>query len=83
MNKTQSHALAETYLHLGGTRLVLIDDNKTFLRQWEEEPAAAQQFWSEHIACLDEEKRREIALLLPAVSDQDTVQIAHDPGQTH
>ena len=53
MEKTETRKLAEEYLRLGGTRQVMIDDNKTFVRQWEHEPAAAETFWQTHIEPLD------------------------------
>lgn len=65
--------LAKQYLALGGTRLGLIDDNKVFVRHWEDEPEKAEIFWREHIESLDEQKQREVILLLPSVSDDDSV----------
>lgn len=65
--------LAKQYLSLGGTRLGLIDDNKVFVRHWEDEPEEAKIFWHKHIESLDEEKQREVILLLPSVSDDDSV----------
>ena len=58
MEKTETRKLAEEYLRLGGTRQVMIDDNKTFVRQWEHEPAEAERFWQTHIENLDAERRK-------------------------
>lgn len=74
MSQTQAEDLAKQYLALGGTRLALIDDNKVFVRQWEDEPSKAESFWHEHIECLDQEQQRQVALLLPSVSDEDSDQ---------
>ena len=54
MEKTETRKLAEEYLRLGGTRQVMIDDNKTFVRQYEDEPEEADSFWTKQIANLDE-----------------------------
>ncbi|QCI99477.1 hypothetical protein [Agrobacterium larrymoorei] len=71
MEKTETRKLAEEYMLLGGTRQVMIDDNKTFVRQYDNEPQEAESFWQEHIATLDKEKREDVEFFLPSVnSDQ-------------
>jgi len=72
MEKTETRKLAEEYLRLGGTRQVMIDDNKTFVRQWEDEPAEAETFWQTNIEKLDPERREDVEFFLPSVnSDKD------------
>lgn len=72
MEKTETRKLAEEYLRLGGTRQVMIDDNKTFVRQWEDEPADAETFWQTHIENLEAERRKDVEFFLPSVnSDKD------------
>ncbi len=44
MEKTETRKLAEEYMLLGGTRQVMIDDNKTFVRQYDHEPEEAERF---------------------------------------
>lgn len=71
MEKTETRKIAEEYLRLGGTRQVMIDDNKTFVRQWEHEPAEAEKFWQENIEKLDAERRKDVEFFLPSInSDQ-------------
>ncbi len=72
IEKTETRKLAEEYLRLGGTRQVMIDDNKTFVRQWEQEPADAEAFWQTHIENLEAERRKDVEFFLPSVnSDKD------------
>ncbi|KJF75089.1 hypothetical protein [Agrobacterium arsenijevicii] len=68
MEKTETRKLAEEYLRLGGTREVMIDDNKTFVRQYEQEPAEAATFWQTNIESLDEEHRNNVEFFLPSVN---------------
>ena len=68
MEKTETRKLAEEYLRLGGTRQVMIDDNKTFVRQWEHEPAATETFWQTHIEPLEAERRKDVEFFLPSVN---------------
>ncbi|WP_377294339.1 hypothetical protein [Rhizobium sp. SG2393] len=67
---TPHQDLAERYLQLGGRRQAIIDDNKVSVRQWDDEPEEADDFWRVHIESLDETSRREVALLLPSVSEE-------------
>jgi hypothetical protein len=72
MEKTETRKLAEEYLRLGGTRQVMIDDNKTFVRQYEDEPEEADSFWTKQIANLDEAKMKDVEFFLPSInSDQE------------
>jgi hypothetical protein len=68
MEKTETRTLAEQYLKLGGTRQVMIDDNKTFIRQYEEEPRDAAAFWREHIESLDQATREDVEFFLPSIN---------------
>ncbi|MCM2455998.1 hypothetical protein HGO37_11440 [Rhizobium sp. CG4] len=68
MEKTETRTLAEQYLNLGGTRQVMIDDNKTFIRQYEEEPSKAAAFWHEHIESLDQATREDVEFFLPSIN---------------
>jgi len=68
MEKTETRTLAEQYLKLGGTRQVMIDDNKTFVRQYEEEPSKAAEFWQEHIESLDQATREDVEFFLPSIN---------------
>lgn len=70
MEKTETRKLAEEYLRLGGTRQVMIDDNKTFVRQWEHEPEEAEAFWQKNIENLDDERRDGVAFFLPSVNSE-------------
>ncbi len=70
MEKTETRKLAEEYLRLGGTRQVMIDDNKTFVRQWEHEPEEAESFWQKNIENLDDERRDGVAFFLPSVNSE-------------
>lgn len=75
--QTETRRLAEEYLRLGGTRRVMIDDNKTFVRQWDSEPRQADNFWNEHIAHLDDEQRKDVEFFLPSVNSDE-----EDPDQS-
>ncbi len=68
MEKTETRKLAEEYMLLGGTRQVMIDDNKTFVRQYDGEPAEAERFWQEKIAPLDKARRDDVEFFLPSVN---------------
>ncbi|MNE55227.1 hypothetical protein D3C80_1500520 [compost metagenome] len=68
MEKTETRTLAEDYLKLGGTRQVMIDDNKTFIRQYEDEPREAAVFWQEHIESLDQATREDVEFFLPSIN---------------
>jgi hypothetical protein len=68
MEKTETRKLAEEYLRLGGTREVMIDDNKTFVRQWEHEPAEAETFWRTNIETLDADRRKDVEFFLPSMN---------------
>jgi len=72
MEKTETRKLAEEYMRLGGTRQVMIDDNKTFVRQYDSEPEAAGAFWDDKIAVLEEVRMKDVEFFLPSVnSDQE------------
>ena len=68
MEMTQTRRLAEEYLRLGGTRQVMIDDDKTFVRQYQDDPPAAKAFWLENIAGLDEDTLEDVEFILPSVN---------------
>lgn len=70
MEKTPTRKLAEEYMALGGTRQVMIDDNKTFVRQYDNEPAEAEAFWQEHIATLDRARMEDVEFFLPSVNSE-------------
>ncbi|CAA9216163.1 MAG: DNA repair protein RecN [uncultured Chloroflexia bacterium] len=67
---TLSHATAMEYLRLGGRRLAKVDDNIVSTRAWEEDPSDAEAFWQAYVEPLGEEKRREVALHLPSISER-------------
>lgn len=67
---TQSKQLAEEYRRLGGRRLAKVDDSIVSTRAWDEDTPEAERFWQEHVAPLDEEKRREVELHLPSISER-------------
>ena len=72
MEKTETRELAEEYMRLGGTRQVMIDDNKTFVRQYDSESEAAGAFLENKIAVLDDERMKDVEFFLPSVnSDQE------------
>jgi hypothetical protein len=68
-NKTAAD-LAKEYLRLGGTRKSANDDNLVSTRKWDDEPQAAQEYWTEHIQPLDEDRKRELISLLPSISQE-------------
>lgn len=68
MEKTETRKLAEEYMLLGGTRQVMIDDNKTFVRQYDHEPEEAERFWQEHIATLDKARIADVEFFLPSIN---------------
>ena len=68
MERTHSAKLAAHYLRLGGGRLAKIDDNQFATRQWEHESRAAEAFWNEHIASLDERSLAEVISHLPTIN---------------
>jgi hypothetical protein len=67
---THAAELARTYLELGGTRKASLDDNQVSTRKWDGEPAEAKQFWDEHIATLDTDRRAEVETLLPSINTE-------------
>jgi hypothetical protein len=69
MEKTSAAELAEHYLRLGGGRLAKIDDNHVTTREWQHETPAAEAFWNEQIASLDEKRRDEVITLLPTINE--------------
>ncbi len=71
MEKTETRKLAEEYMLLGGTRQVMIDDNKTFIRQYESEPDEAERFWQERIASLEQARREDVEFFLPSVNSDE------------
>lgn len=77
MTGTETSRLAKQYIRLGGTRLSMIDDNRISVRQWDDEPVAASTFWDENIEGLETEKRNNVILLLPSVSQEDTSENNH------
>lgn len=71
MEKTETRKLAEEYMLLGGTRQVMIDDNKTFIRQYDNEPDEAERFWQDRIAGLDQARREDVEFFLPSVNSDE------------
>lgn len=68
MEKTETRKLAEEYMLLGGTRQVMIDDNKTFVRQYDNEPEEAERFWQEKIEVLEKARKDDVEFFLPSVN---------------
>ncbi|MBB5041686.1 hypothetical protein [Shinella fusca] len=68
MEQTHAARLAAQYLRLGGGRLAKIDDNQLSTRKWEHETPAAEAFWNEHIAPLDERSLDEVISHLPTIN---------------
>jgi len=66
--ETQSLKLAKQYLSLGGRRRSKIDDNITTVRQWEEDPPAAERFWQERVETLSKENRKQVEDFLPTIN---------------
>jgi len=71
MEKTETRKLAEEYMLLGGTRQVMIDDNKTFVRQYDGEPEEAERFWQEKIEVLEKSRRDDVEFFLPSVNSDE------------
>ncbi|XUY29383.1 hypothetical protein RMR21_020480 [Agrobacterium sp. rho-8.1] len=71
MEKTETRKLAEEYMLLGGTRRVMIDDNKTFVRQYENEPEEAEHFWQNRIAVLEQARRDDVEFFLPSINSDE------------
>lgn len=67
--ETRSHQLADTYLHLGGRRRAVMDDNITDTRKWEPDEPEAEAFWQENIATLSEAERKQVEQHLPSVNE--------------
>lgn len=68
MEKTHARELADEYLRLGGHRRVVIDDNETSVRSWEEEPPEAERFWREEVETLPPSSQREVQLMLRTIN---------------
>ncbi|HSX73619.1 hypothetical protein AB3G45_16605 [Shinella sp. S4-D37] len=68
MEQTTAASLAAEYLRLGGSRRAKIDDNHVGVRQWTQETPAAEAFWNDHIAPLDDRRRDEVITLLPTIN---------------
>ncbi|WP_312224201.1 hypothetical protein [Rhizobium rhizoryzae] len=68
--ETNSQKTAMEYRRLGGRRLAKVDDNIVSVRSWEDDPSEAEAYWQAHVEPLDHEKRQEVALHLPSISDR-------------
>src|SRR5690606_27086387 len=68
MEQTHTARLAAEYLRLGGGRRAKIDDNLVGTRQWSHDTPAAEAFWNEHIAPLDDRRRDEVITHLPTIN---------------
>ncbi|MBB5551253.1 hypothetical protein [Rhizobium lentis] len=66
--ETPSLKLAKEYLSLGGRRRSKIDDNITTVRQWEEDPPAAERFWQERVETLSKDERKQVEDFLPTIN---------------
>ncbi|MBX4958738.1 hypothetical protein [Rhizobium lentis] len=66
--ETPSLKLAKEYLSLGGRRRSKIDDNITTVRQWEEDPPAAERFWKERVETLSNDQRKQVEDFLPTIN---------------
>ncbi|MBB2834155.1 UNVERIFIED_ORG: hypothetical protein GGD51_004315 [Rhizobium esperanzae] len=66
--ETPSLKLAKEYLSLGGRRRSKIDDNITTVRQWEEDPPAAERFWQERVETLPKNERKQVEDFLPTIN---------------
>jgi len=66
--ETPSLKLAKEYLSLGGRRRSKIDDNITTVRQWEEDPPAAERFWKERVETLPKDERKQVEDFLPTIN---------------
>ncbi|ANK95302.1 MULTISPECIES: hypothetical protein [Rhizobium] len=67
-NETPSLKLAKEYLSLGGRRRSKIDDNITNVRQWDEDPPAAERFWKERVETLSKDERKQVEDFLPTIN---------------
>ena len=67
MEQTTTARLAAEYLRLGGSRRAKIDDNRIGVRQWTHETQAAEAFWNDHIASLDDRQRDDV-ITLPTIN---------------
>lgn len=68
--ETDSHRLARRYVELGGQRKAKIDDNITDVRQWDNDPPDAEQFWRDEIESLPDAARKEVETFLPTINAQ-------------
>lgn len=68
--ETKSHSLVQRYLALGGKRLAKVDDNIINVRKWDDEPAAAEEFWQNEVETLPEGDRKQVEILLPNISER-------------
>ncbi|MBX4923380.1 hypothetical protein HJA76_27550 [Rhizobium bangladeshense] len=66
--ETPSLKLAREYLSLGGRRRSKIDDNITTVRQWDEDPPAAERFWQERVETLSKAERKQVEDFLPTIN---------------
>ncbi|MBX4867542.1 hypothetical protein [Rhizobium bangladeshense] len=66
--ETPSLKLAREYLSLGGRRRSKIDDNITTVRQWDEDPPAAERFWQERVETLPKDERKQVEDFLPTIN---------------
>ncbi|MGE7368776.1 hypothetical protein ACQKKX_06830 [Neorhizobium sp. NPDC001467] len=66
--ETEALELAKEYRRLGGTRLAKMDDNIIDTRKWDDEPAAAANYWAENIAVLDDRKQAEVVSHLETIN---------------
>ncbi|NNU49266.1 hypothetical protein G9X68_19505 [Rhizobium sp. WYCCWR 11279] len=66
--ETPSLKLAKEYLSLGGHRRSMIDDNSTDVRQWDEDPPEAEQFWKERVETLPKDQRKQVEDFLPTIN---------------
>jgi hypothetical protein len=66
-HSTAASGLVHEYLRLGGTRKVVMDDNRISIRIWEDEPAAAAEFWTWRVDSLTRKEREEVETLLPPI----------------
>lgn len=68
MERTHVRELADEYVRLGGHRRVVIDDNETSVRSWEDEPAEAESFWRKEVETLPPATQREVQLMLRTIN---------------
>jgi hypothetical protein len=60
--------LADEYLHLGGKRLLVMDDNDLTTRSWEPDAPEADAFWKQNIQSLPDKRRTEVLSYLPSIN---------------